>query len=108
MNVSIELPAGTMMADTDAQVREFEQELAGVDGIETILTEVGSGGGQEALFGGGAVNQSLAALTISVEEGVDIDLLSAEVRDLAQTALAKKTYSLLLPSKLALVASPLS
>ncbi|MCA9973682.1 MAG: efflux RND transporter permease subunit, partial [Anaerolineales bacterium] len=81
VNVVVELPGGTGILDTNARVAEFERLLQErVVGIETILTEVGSSGGTEALFGAGTVTQNVAALTISVEEGRELDPLTNAVR----------------------------
>ncbi len=87
INVSISLPEGTNIIETNEQLAEYEEILQrDVDGLESILTEVGTGGGgAEALFGGGGgVSQNLAALTIAIEEGEDVDLLTQEVRESAE------------------------
>ncbi|MCB8916442.1 MAG: efflux RND transporter permease subunit [Ardenticatenaceae bacterium] len=84
VNVSIELPAGTGMIETNDQVKAFEAQLQELDGIETIQTEVGGSGGTAALFGGGGVSQNLANLTITPESIDVVDTLTQEVRDLAE------------------------
>jgi multidrug efflux pump subunit AcrB len=84
VNVSIELPAGTGMIETNDQVKAFEAQLQALDGIETIQTEVGGSGGTSALFGGGGVSQNQANLTITPESIDVVETLTQEVRDLAE------------------------
>lgn len=80
INVRIELPSGTPMAETDAAVAAFEAQLAGLEGLGTVQTEVGSGGGLEAFFTSGSVAQNLAAVTISVEDQEELDTLTKAIR----------------------------
>lgn len=79
INVTISLPAGTGMGETNEVVKELEAAMEQFDDIETIQTEIGSGGGFEALFGGGGVSQNQANLTISVGEEMvqDADALNS-------------------------------
>ncbi|MCP5101667.1 MAG: efflux RND transporter permease subunit, partial [Chloroflexi bacterium] len=83
INVTVNLPTGTLMADTDEQVMGFETAVDQFEGIETIQTEIGSSGGFEALFGGGGVSQNLAIVTISVE---DLDILPTLTNDIREEA----------------------
>ncbi len=87
INVSISLPPGTGMVETNAVVEELETALREFDDIETIQTEIGSGGGFEALFGGG-ISQNLANLTISVGEELvqDPDVLNSLTNEVRQEA----------------------
>ncbi|HFC12255.1 MAG TPA: efflux RND transporter permease subunit, partial [Anaerolineae bacterium] len=90
INVTIERDGSYLLAQTDQEVRDFEQTLASVDGLKTILSEVGSAGGRDARLGRSGVTQNAANLTITIEDGADIDALSAEVRDLAQAAFGEE------------------
>ena len=89
VSVAIDLPGDVTMAETDAQVAEFEDTLAGLEGIETISTEIGSSGGIASNFMGGAIDQSLAGLQIGVEDIEDADSLIADIRSEAETAFGK-------------------
>lgn len=80
VNVSVSLPAGTQMVDTNELVEQFEAVAHTIEGVETIQTEIGSAGGFESFFGGGSVSQNIAAITITVEEGVEINDVTNEVR----------------------------
>ncbi|MCB0019713.1 MAG: efflux RND transporter permease subunit, partial [Anaerolineales bacterium] len=74
VNITVELPAGTKMAETDEMVRQFEAEVLGLDGVTAVQTEIGGSGGVEAFFGGGGgVSQNLANLQIAVEERFILD-----------------------------------
>ncbi|MCA9955704.1 MAG: efflux RND transporter permease subunit, partial [Anaerolineales bacterium] len=88
INVSISLPPGTGMVETNAVVEELETAVRDFDNIETIQTEIGSGGGFEAFFGGG-ISQNLANLTISVSEELvqDPDALNSLTNEVRQEAI---------------------
>jgi HAE1 family hydrophobic/amphiphilic exporter-1 len=88
INVSISLPAGTGMVETNELVEELEVAMQQFADIETVQTEIGSGGGFEALFGGG-ISQNLANLTISVSEELvqDSEALNALTNEVRQEAI---------------------
>lgn len=97
INVAISLPPGTGMIETNGVVEELETALHQFDQIEIVQTEIGSGGGFEALFGGG-ISQNLANLTISVGDELvqDPEALNAftnEVRQVAIGVLGKDNVS---------------
>ena len=83
VNVSLNLPSGTAMLETDTAVRELEMALRQFDGIETVQTEIGSGGGFAALFGGGGIQQNRANLTITVQDQATLTELTGRVRQTA-------------------------
>jgi hypothetical protein len=73
------------MQETNELVEQMESVLGGLDNIDTIQAEIGSGGGFEALFGaGGSVSQNVANLTVTVE---DLDQLSALTNEVRQDAI---------------------
>jgi multidrug efflux pump subunit AcrB len=84
INVSLELPAGTTMVETDAIVRDFEVALGQFEGIDTVQTEIGSGGGFAALFGGGGIRQNRANLTITVADQQTLSDLTGQTRRAAE------------------------
>jgi HAE1 family hydrophobic/amphiphilic exporter-1 len=84
INTSIDLPDGTSMAETDQQVMEFEQMLGEVEGLGSVLTEVGSGGGFEAQLFGGVIDQSRASVQIRVEDPAELNRLTGLVREQAE------------------------
>ncbi len=88
INVSISLPTGTAMAETNGVVEELEAALHQFDDIETVQTEIGSAGGFESLFSGG-ISQNLANLTISVSEELvqDGDALNGLTNEVRQEAI---------------------
>jgi multidrug efflux pump subunit AcrB len=85
VNVSINLPNGTTMQETDSLVGEFEAGLTEIAGLETFQSEIGSGGGFEAFFGGGGVSQNLANVTITLDDLDELQPVTLEVRHLAET-----------------------
>ncbi len=90
INVAIKMPSGTKMAETNRYAEELEAALADVDGIETVQTEIGSGGGMQALLGGNSVKQNVGNMTISVENQDDIDALTKQVREEAITVFGEE------------------
>lgn len=84
INVTVNLPTGTGILETNAQVETFEAAIKDLAGIERIQTEVGSNGGFAALFGGGNVNQNQAAVTVSVADPEQLSSLTTAIRAKAQ------------------------
>ena len=88
INVTVSLPPGTGMVETNELVEELETAVRQFEDVETIQTEIGSGGGFEALFGGG-ISQNLANVTISVGEELvqDTEALNALTNEVRQEAI---------------------
>lgn len=84
ISITVDLPAGATMADTDHLVMDFESGLDAVDGLGIVQVGVGSAGGFEAAFFGGGVDQSTANIQVGVEETSLADSLTAEVRQVAE------------------------
>ncbi|WP_420627963.1 efflux RND transporter permease subunit [Candidatus Leptofilum sp.] len=89
INVSVSLPPGTGMVETNELVEEVETAVRQFEDVETIQTEIGSGGGFEALFGSG-ISQNRANLTLSVSEEIvqDLDALNDLTNEVRQEAIA--------------------
>ncbi len=85
VNVTLNLPGGTPMLATDTAVRELEAALSQFDGIDTVQTEIGSGGGFAALFGGGGIQQNRANLTITVRDQATLTEVTGQVRQTAES-----------------------
>lgn len=81
INVTIDLPNGTTMAETDALARELEVYLASLEGIKVYETEIGSGSGMSmAAFFSSGIDQGAASLRISLESKDDLERLTSLVR----------------------------
>ena len=78
--VSVNLPAGTKIVDTNAVVIEFENYLAAtftVDQIKSVSTIIGGGGGLESLIlGSSSVSENVGTITIGVEQPGELDTLA--------------------------------
>lgn len=85
INVSVDLPAGTTMAQTNVLVQQFETAVQQFEGIQTIQTEIGSGGGFVSFFGGSGIRQNRANLTLTVRDQATLAPLTNEVRQTAAT-----------------------
>ncbi|MCL2337539.1 MAG: efflux RND transporter permease subunit, partial [Firmicutes bacterium] len=59
--VSVEMPKGTALAETDRVVREIEAVAQTMPGIDSITSSVGSSG---SMLGGGDTNQAQVTLTM--------------------------------------------
>lgn len=84
INASVDLPNGTSMAETDGLVMGFEDMLVEVEGLGSILSEVGSGGGFEAQLFGGTIDQSRASVQVRVEDPAELNRLTGLVREEAE------------------------
>lgn len=80
INVVIAMPNGTKMVETNGYAEELEAILADIEGIETVQTEIGSGGGMEALLGSSAVNQNVGNIIVTIEDQDNLDTLTKKVR----------------------------
>ena len=78
ITVTQALPAGASLAARDAAAGRVEEELAGIDGVQTVQTTIGSSDGATALFGGGG---DAASFAVTTDPDVDQDALQDEVRE---------------------------
>jgi preprotein translocase subunit SecF len=85
LNVTVDMPNGITMAETDALVSEMEAYLETQEGIEVYQTEIGASSGlsMDAMFRSG-VDQSAANLSISPESKADLERLTPLVRAKAE------------------------
>lgn len=65
VSISVELPQGTQLEKTDELVRNIEETIKSHKDIETITSNVGSGGMMSML---GASNSNQASITLSLSE----------------------------------------
>jgi multidrug efflux pump subunit AcrB len=93
INVMADLPNGTTMAETDELVRQFETRLSDLDGLHVYQTEIGSAGGMEAAFFAGAIDQSIANVTISVESMSELDRLTGAIRQDAEAVFGQESVT---------------
>jgi HAE1 family hydrophobic/amphiphilic exporter-1 len=84
INVSVDLPNGTTMAETDGLVREMEASLAEMDGIQVYQSQVGTSGGLETIFLGSSIEQGVAAIDVYVASQEDMERLTVVVRQRAE------------------------
>ncbi len=81
LNITVDLPNGTTMAETDALVRELEDYLTRQESVEVYETRVGTSSSLSisALFGS-SIDQSAANMRISAESKADLERLTPLVR----------------------------
>ena len=77
LTVSQTLEPGASLTARDDAARAVEDVLASVDGIETVQTTVGGGGGFAAFTGGG----SDASFAVTTDPEADAEAITATVRD---------------------------
>ncbi len=82
ISVVVDLPGDYQMVDTLELVETFEERIAGMDGVGTIRSTIGSGGFESIMFGGG-VDQTRASIQIGVEETENATALTANIRAIA-------------------------
>lgn len=78
LTVTLEMPTGTSLDDTDAAAQEVEAWLAGREDVESYQVVVGSSGGFETIFLGGG--GSTATFAVSLDEGTDGDVFGEELQ----------------------------
>ncbi len=88
ISVSINLPSGTKIADTNALVEQFENVLKTdlpQGELGTVQTTIGSGGGLESLIlGSSSISENVAQVTIAVESQSQLDELAGVIRGKAE------------------------
>ena len=84
LSVTQEFEPGTSLAAQDDAAQEVEDVLAGVDGVETVQTTVGSADGMAAAFGGGGGSSASFAMTL--DEDADGEVVQDEVSDALDAA----------------------
>jgi HAE1 family hydrophobic/amphiphilic exporter-1 len=90
ITVTVNMPNGSTMAETDEAVAEFESKLTNVEGLRAVLSEIGSGGGLEAAFFGGGIDQGAASIQMGVEDIDNIDAKTLQIRELAEQAFGQE------------------
>ncbi len=85
--VSVDMPQGTNITETNERASEMEAAIRDVIPLEeltTIRTIVGGGGlNFDALLGGGGVSENLADITVSVESSDELGTYDEELRQRA-------------------------
>jgi multidrug efflux pump subunit AcrB len=89
ITVSVNLPPGTKITETNAKVLELESWLESnvpVEELGTVLTTVGGGGQSlESFIGGGSgVSENAANITIGIESGDQLDAWAGRIREQAE------------------------
>ena len=90
INVTVNLPGGTLMTETNDLVAEMETAVSDLPYVKTVQSEIGSAGGIEAFFGGSGVSQNVANLTISVTDLEQLPDLTLQVRRAAEAIFGKE------------------
>ena len=92
ITANVDLPGDVQMTDTNDLVLDFEEALADVEGIEVVLTEIGSGGLQSRMLGTG-VDQSQASVSIGIEAGTDVETLTVDIREAAEAVFGQDSVT---------------
>ncbi|MEV0890869.1 efflux RND transporter permease subunit [Promicromonospora sp. NPDC050262] len=85
LSVTQEFEPGTSLEDQDAGAKEVEDVLAGIDGIATVQTTVGSADGMAAAFGMGGGGSS-ASFAMTLDEDADGEAVQDDVREALDAA----------------------
>ncbi len=84
ISISVSMPTGTPILETNALVEAFEMYLQDLDSeaFGTVQVSVGSSGNDiESLFlGTSTIDSSIAAITIGIEDASRLDTLAGELR----------------------------
>ncbi len=89
ISVTVGMPPGTDILETNALVTQLEEAIATeipLDEIKRVQTTIGGGGMnlQSLFLGGGSVDGALASISVAVENPVQLDALTGEIRSLAE------------------------
>jgi multidrug efflux pump subunit AcrB len=92
LSVSVKMPNGTGMVETNALVADFESKLKSVSGLGVIQSEIGSSGLMSNMMGGG-VDQGAASLTIGFKDFSRVKQIADQVRQLAEAHFGKENVT---------------
>jgi len=89
IGVSVNLPAGTPILETNALAAELEAFIASelpAEAVSSVQVIIGSSGFnfQNLLLGSSGVTENVASITVGVEDPEQLDPLTAEVRTAAE------------------------
>jgi len=93
ITASVSLPEGSTMAETSAQVANFESDLASLPGASTVSSEIGSSGGFQTLLLGTTIDQRAASVRVGVEDIEDVDQFVSEVRSTAEQVFGEENVT---------------
>ncbi|MBK8026258.1 MAG: efflux RND transporter permease subunit [Chloroflexi bacterium] len=97
ITVSVSMPPGTKILDTNAKVVEFEQvirETFDEEAIESVGTIIGGGAGLESIIlGSTSVNEAQAQVSLGVGSPEELDALTGEVRVAAEAVFGKENVT---------------
>jgi HAE1 family hydrophobic/amphiphilic exporter-1 len=79
LEITLDLPSGTTMVETDRVTRQIETFLAGRDDVKIFNTVVGSSGESSLLMGGGGVDPRQANISVVPANG-NLEQLTEETR----------------------------
>jgi multidrug efflux pump subunit AcrB len=82
LSVSVKMPNGTGMAETNALVAGLETKLKNITGLGVVQSEIGSAGMMSRMMGGG-VDQGAASLTIGFTDLKRVKQITDQVRQIA-------------------------
>jgi multidrug efflux pump subunit AcrB len=85
VQINLDMPPGTDMATTDRVAMEIEEALADLGCVCTLQTVVGGGGsGMASMMGSSAVNPTQANISMSIEDGKDLESSLIQIREVAE------------------------
>ncbi|NWG15660.1 MAG: efflux RND transporter permease subunit [Chloroflexi bacterium] len=95
ISVSISLPSGTKMLETNEKVRELEAFIETTipdEELKNVQTTIGSGGAslETLLLGRGGVSENVASVTFGIESRDQLDSWAQRVRAQAETIFGKE------------------
>ena len=91
ITTSVDLPDDYTIVETNEQVLAFEEAIDDIEGLGATVVEVGSGGGLEQQFLGGAINQSAASLQIAIEDAGNVNAITQAVREEAEAVFGEES-----------------
>jgi multidrug efflux pump subunit AcrB len=92
MSVTVTMPEGTGMAETNTKVAGFETKLVDIAGLGVVQSEIGSAGMMSSFLGGG-VDQGAASMTIGFTDLKHVKQITDQVRQIAVEHFGEKNVT---------------
>jgi len=83
ITTNVDLPDDYSMADTNELSLEFERAIADIEGLGSVMTEIGSSGGMESFFMESSIDQSAVTIMMSIDDQSQANYYTALIREKA-------------------------
>ena len=91
ITTTVDMPNEYTMSETNDLTLLFEEAIADIEGLGSVMTEVGGSGGMEAFFmGSSAIDQSAASISMSIDDPEQANYYTGLIREEAKVVFGEE------------------